>query len=88
MNIWSFRFTDEVLSYLWIDGNPMNSIPSYVVEQNYYWMMGDNRDDSADSRYWGFVPEEFILGEAVVVYMSWGFNGEGPRFNRVGKIIS
>ena len=88
LNIWSFRFTDEVLSYLWIDGNPMNSIPSYVVEQNYYWMMGDNRDDSADSRYWGFVPEEFILGEAVVVYMSWGFNGEGPRFNRVGKIIS
>ncbi len=50
-------------------------------------MIGDIRDDSADSRYWGFVPEELILGEAVVVYMSWEF-GTGPRFERIGRIIS
>tara|TARA_B100000029_G_scaffold509189_2_gene597792 strand:- start:4142 stop:5197 length:1056 start_codon:yes stop_codon:yes gene_type:complete len=87
LNVWNFKFTDDAFKYLWIDGKPMTSMESYLVKQNYYWMMGDNRDDSADSRYWGFVPEKLILGEAVVVYMSWEF-GKGPRFQRIGKIIS
>jgi len=50
-------------------------------------MMGDNRDDSADSRYWGFVPESHVLGEAVFVYMSWDFVQGSPRFSRVGTVI-
>ncbi len=87
LNAWNFKFTDEAVNYLWIDGQSMADMESYTVRQNYYWMMGDNRDDSADSRYWGFVPEELVLGEAVVVYMSWKFGG-GPRFGRIGKIIS
>ena len=53
----------------------------------YYWMMGDNRDDSADSRYWGFVPEGLILGEAVIAYFSLNFKGGMPRFDRIGKLI-
>jgi signal peptidase I len=76
-----------VVDYLWIDGNSVRDFESYSVRQNYYWMMGDNRDDSADSRYWGFVPEDLVIGEALVVYMSWNFGG-GPRFNRIGTIIS
>ena len=87
LNAWNFKFTQDAWNYLWIDGTPMNSIDYYSIKQNYYWMMGDNRDDSADSRYWGFVPEQLILGEAVVVYMSWKF-GTGPRFERIGRIIS
>jgi len=47
---------------------------SYTFKMNYYWMMGDNRHDSEDSRYWGFVPEDHIVGKALFVWMSWDDN--------------
>ncbi|MFA3783037.1 signal peptidase I [Melioribacteraceae bacterium 4301-Me] len=43
----------------------------YQIKQDYYFMMGDNRDDSADSRFWGFVPRDKIIGEALMIYWSW-----------------
>ena len=54
--------------HLDIDGE---SADHYVCEQNHYFMMGDNRDNSHDSRYWGLVPESNIIGEAIVTYLSW-----------------
>ncbi|HEX8349279.1 MAG TPA: signal peptidase I [Hymenobacter sp.] len=49
------------------NGQPLTS---YTFKQNYYFMMGDNRHDSLDSRYWGFVPEDHIVGKAVLIWLS------------------
>lgn len=56
-------------------------ITEYTIKQNYYWMMGDNRHNSEDSRFWGFVPETHIVGKPVFVWMSWDSNASG--FNKV-----
>ena len=64
---------------VYIDGKETTS---YTFEMNYYWMMGDNRYNSADSRVWGFVPEDHIVGKASLVWFSKDA-AEGIRWNRL-----
>ena len=64
-----------------IDGKPANQ---YTFQYNYYWMMGDNRHRSQDSRYWGFVPESAVVGKASMIWFSWQ---HGPRWKRIFKAI-
>ncbi len=70
------------------DGKPLTS---YTFKQNYYWMMGDNRHNSEDSRFWGFVPEEQIVGKAVFIWMSSNPHpeqgGSSIRWNRLFSLI-
>ena len=60
---------------------------SYTIRGNYYFMMGDNRDDSEDSRYWGFVPHDHVVGKAGIIYFSWDAERWMPRFSRILNLI-
>lgn len=62
-----------------LNGNP---IDSYTFKQNYYWMMGDNRHNSEDSRYWGYVPENHVVGKPVFIWFSWDTHAKGI-FNKI-----
>lgn len=65
-----------------INGKPATR---YTFKMNYYWMMGDNRDNSLDSRYWGFVPEDHVVGKAWFIWMS--YDSHGIRWSRLFKGI-
>ncbi|MDP4200829.1 MAG: signal peptidase I [Bacteroidota bacterium] len=86
---------DQVL----VDGKPTLE---YRVQRDYLWMMGDNRDDSEDSRFWGFAPVDNVVGSGLIIYWSWynppsSGNGDGydpdevqnthVRWGRMGRII-
>ena len=60
---------------------------SYTFKMDYFWMMGDNRHDSQDSRYWGFVPEDHVVGKAVFVWMSWDAQQGGVRWDRLFSLV-
>jgi len=65
-------------------------VDQYTFKMNYYFMMGDNRHNSADSRYWGFVPEDHIVGKAIFIWMSWNKNGKllnKIRWDRLFSVI-
>ena len=81
------------MNSVYIDGKKTNS---YTVKRNYVFGMGDNRDNSEDSRAWGFIPEENVIGTPMIVYWSW--NTDLPttqifdklatvRWGRIGTII-
>ena len=70
-----------------VDDQPATS---YTFQQNHYFMMGDNRDRSADSRYWGFVPEENIVGKAWIIYFSFDADKLKEEFwqvIRIGRLL-
>lgn len=71
-------------------------VDSYKLRNDYYFMVGDNRDNSLDSRFWGFVPRENIVGTPMIVFWSWDSNIpfsrpiellSSIRFNRIAKLI-
>ncbi len=67
-----------------IDGKKTTS---YSFEQDYYFVIGDNRDNSEDSRYWGLVPEVHIEGKPFVTYFSWDEEKSRPRFGSIFRLL-
>ncbi len=68
---------------VYVDNRPA---ATYTVKHNYYFMMGDNRENSLDSRFWGFVPFQNIVGQAMIIYWSW--NPHIPMWDIFAKIGS
>jgi len=67
----------------------INDVPadSYTFKMDYYWMMGDNRHSSADSRYWGFVPEDHVVGKPKFIWLSIDKEAKGLKKIRVGRMF-
>jgi signal peptidase I len=74
-----------------VDGSTIyiNNVPadSYTFKMDYYWMMGDNRHNSADSRYWGFVPEDHVIGKPKFIWLSIDKEAKGLKKIRLGRMF-
>jgi len=66
---------------------PRDNFGPVTVPEGSLFVMGDNHDESYDSRFWGFVPMEEVLGKALIIYWSWNHEDHGVRWNRIGSIL-
>ncbi len=80
---WEHYCQTYPLEAFWMNGKPLKD-KLYTVKNRHYFMMGDNRDNSFDSRYWGFLPGRLVVGEGLIVYWSW--DSEVPLYRLLHKI--
>jgi signal peptidase I len=66
---------------------PRDNFGPVTVPQDSLFVMGDNHDESYDSRFWGFVPMKDVLGKALIIYWSWNHENHGVRWNRIGSLL-
>lgn len=70
-----------------LTAGPRDNMPAVTVPEDKYFVMGDNRDRSYDSRFWGFVDRSVIKGKAFIKYWSWDTENFTPRWSRIGRMI-
>jgi len=79
------QHTDNSIRPMGIE--PRDNFGPLIVPKNKFFVMGDNRDQSYDSRYWGYVDRKDIKGKALILYWSWDSKNNWVRFARIGKLV-
>ena len=79
------QHTDNSIRPMGIE--PRDNFGPLIVPRNKFFVMGDNRDQSYDSRYWGYVDRKDIKGKALILYWSWDSKNNWVRFARIGRLV-
>jgi len=80
-------YKEHVTGTIMPPDNPRDHFGPITVPKGKLFVMGDNRDSSLDSRFWGFVDLKEVKGKALVIYWSWDNQKHWPRFKRIGRLI-
>lgn len=78
---------NDIKHEILVDSNRPSFTGEWLVPEDNYFVMGDNRDNSNDSRYWGTVPESNLVGKAFMIWMNWNFDDGGIEWSRLGNSI-
>ncbi len=80
--------TDNINHQILVDPRTGSIELEVIVPEGNYFVLGDNRDNSKDSRFWGFVPDENLMGRAFMIWMNWDGQRGGIDFERIGRVLN